>query len=297
VRDVLDALDALLGPHFFRQEEGGPDPRACPTCTDGRLNLKLGKFGAFIGCSNYPDCRYTTPLTVTNGDATANGGLGAGPRELGTDPASGLAVTLRNGPYGTYVQLGEAEEKKKPKRTSLPRDMPPETVDLERALGLLALPRVIGDHPDAGEEILAGIGPYGPYIKHGGTYVSLKEDDVLSIGLNRAVALLADAPRRAAGMVVGTHPKDGKDVTLRSGRYGPYVQHGGLRATLPKDTSGESLSLESALELLAAKAAKGGKKGARKAAKKTSGRKTGARKKSARKKASASKGAPSTSTD
>ena len=246
VRDVLDALDALLGPHFFRQEEGGPDPRACPTCTDGRLNLKLGKFGAFIGCSNYPDCRYTTPLTVTNGDATANGGLGAGPRELGTDPASGLAVTLRNGPYGTYVQLGEAEEKKKPKRTSLPRDMPPETVDLERALGLLALPRVIGDHPDASEEILAGIGPYGPYIKHGGTYVSLKEDDVLSIGLNRAVALLADAPRRAAGRVVGTHPKDGKDVTLRSGRYGPYVQHGGLRATLPKDTSGESLSLESA---------------------------------------------------
>jgi DNA topoisomerase-1 len=167
--------------------------------------------------------------------------------------------------------------------------MPPETVDLERALGLLALPRVIGEHPDAGEPILAGIGPYGPYIKHGGTYVSLKEDDVLSIGLNRAVSLLADAPRRAAGKVVGSHPEDGKDVTVRSGRYGPYVQHGGLRATLPKDTSAESLSLESALQLLTAKAAKGGRKGAKKAAKKTSGRKTGARKKSTAKKSTAKK--------
>ncbi len=298
VRDVLDALDTLLGPHFFRQEEGGPDPRACLTCDDGRLNLKLGKFGAFIGCSNYPDCRYTTPLTVTNGDAAGSAGGGGGPRELGTDPVSGLAVTLRNGPYGNYVQLGEAEENKKPKRTSLPRGMAPDTVDLERALGLLALPRVIGDHPDVGETIVAGIGPYGPYIKHGGTYVSLKEDDVLSIGLNRAVALLADAPRRAAGRVVGTHPGDGKDVTLRSGRYGPYVQHGGLRATLPKDTSDESLTLETALELLAAKAAKGGKKAAPKKSKskKSTSKKTPA-KKSAPKKTPASKGAASSAPD
>ena len=297
VRDVLDALDTLLGPHFFRQEEGGADPRACLTCGDGRLNLKLGKFGAFIGCSNYPDCRYTTPLTVTNGDA-AGGAGGGGPRDLGTDPASGLAVTLRNGPYGTYVQLGEAAEKKKPKRASLPRGMAPDTVDLERALGLLSLPRVIGAHPDAGETIVAGIGPYGPYIKHGGTYVSLKEDDVLSIGLNRAVALLADAPRRAAGKIVGAHPDDGKDVTVRSGRYGPYVQHGGLRATLPKETESESLTLESALELLAAKAAKGGKK----VAKKAGGRKPGAAKKStgkksAGKKAPASKRAASAAAD
>ena len=297
VRDVLDALDTLLGPHFFRREEGGADPRACLTCGDGRLNLKLGKFGAFIGCSNYPDCRYTTPLTVTNGDA-AGGAGGGGPRDLGTDPASGLAVTLRNGPYGTYVQLGEAAEKKKPKRASLPRGMAPDTVDLERALGLLSLPRVIGAHPDAGETIVAGIGPYGPYIKHGGTYVSLKEDDVLSIGLNRAVALLADAPRRAAGKIVGAHPDDGKDVTVRSGRYGPYVQHGGLRATLPKETESESLTLESALELLAAKAAKGGKK----VAKKAGGRKPGAAKKStgkksAGKKAPASKRAASAAAD
>ena len=297
VRDVLDALDSVLGPHFFRREEGAADPRACPTCADGRLSLKLGKFGAFIGCSSYPDCRYTTPLTVTNGDAAANSGAANGPRDLGADPASGLAVTLRNGPYGAYVQLGEAAGKTKPKRASLPRDMAPETVDLERALGLLALPRVIGKHPDAGEPILAGIGPYGPYIKHGGTYVSLKEDDVLSIGLNRAVSLLADAPRRAAGKVLGSHPKDGKDVTMRSGRYGPYVQHGSLRATLPRDASSESLSLESALQLLAAKAAKGSMKGAKKAgARKTAGhRKSGG--KSAGKKARPGKRAASPTAD
>jgi len=302
VRDVLDALDTLLGPHFFRQEEGGADPRACHACTDGRLNLKLGKFGAFIGCTNYPECRYTTPLTVTNGDATGVAG-GGSPRELGTDPTSGLAVTLRNGPYGNYVQLGEAEEKKKPKRTSLPREMLPETIDLEGALGLLALPRIIGEHPDAGDTILAGIGPYGPYIKHGGTYVSLKEDEVLSIGLNRAVTLLADAPRRAAGRIVGTHLDDGKDVTIRSGRYGPYVQHGSLRATLPKDAESESLTLETALELLAAKAAKGGKKvikkaGSRKkAAPKNSKTKKSPAKKSASKKTSASKPAVSPAPD
>ena len=256
VREVLDALNDLLGPHFFG--EGGPEARACSQCDDGQISLKLGKFGAFIGCSNYPECRYTRPLEVAgDGDGA---GVVSGPRVLGTDTESGLEVTLRKGPYGFYVQLGEAVGKTKPKRASLTKAMPPDSVDLQMALNLLALPRDIGPNPETGDMITAGIGRYGPYIRHGDVYVSLKgDDDVLGIGLNRAVVVLAEAPNKAQPKKLGGHPDDGKPVTLRSGRYGPYVQHGSLRANLPKDTSGDDLTIEAAVEILAAKAAKGGK--------------------------------------
>ena len=256
VREVLDALNDLLGPHFFG--EGGTEFRACSQCDDGQLSLKLGKFGAFIGCSNYPDCRYTRPLEVAGDGAAA--GAANGPRVLGTDPESGLEVTLRKGPYGFYVQLGEGEGKTKPKRASLAKGMDPETVDLLKALALLALPRDVGPHPETGDMITAGIGRYGPYIRHGDVYVSVKgEDDVLEIGLNRAVVVLAEAPKKAQPKKLGGHPNDGKPVTLRSGRYGPYVQHGSLRANLPKGASTDGLTMESAVEILAAKAEKGGK--------------------------------------
>lgn len=262
-KEVLDALDELLGPHFFRADGDGTDPRTCPSCADGRLSLKLGRYGAFIGCSNYPDCRFTRKLVVVgNGDAPTETAADAGPRRLGTDPASGLEVTLRKGPYGHYVQLGEAEGKAKPKRASLPRAMAPADMNLERALALLDLPREIGRHPETGEPIVAGLGRFGPYIQHAGSYVSLKgDDDVLTIGLNRAIALIADAPRKKPAKVLGNHPKDGKPVTLKAGRFGPYVQHGSLMATLPKDVDGETLILEKAVEILAAKAARGGKGG------------------------------------
>jgi DNA topoisomerase-1 len=276
VREVLDALDEILGPHFFRGDGSGADPRACPDCDDGRLNLKLGKYGAFIGCSNYPGCRFTKPLTAAGGEAAP---AGNGPRLLGTDPASRLEVSLRQGPYGYYVQLGGAPEKggTPPKRASLPKDADPETIDLERALALLSLPREIGRHPESGETITAGIGRYGPYIKHGGVYISLKGgDDVLGIGLNRAVALIADAPRKEPPKIIGEHPGDGKPVTLRSGRFGPYVQHGSLRATLPKGVDKGAVNLDEAVAILAAKAAKGKAPAKKKPARKKPAAKTSA---------------------
>ena len=284
VSEVLDKLDEVLGPHFFRPGADGSDPRQCPTCADGRLNLKLGKFGAFIGCSNYPDCRFTRPLEVTNGNGGDAEALTAnGPKELGPDPETGEMITLRKGPYGFYVQRGEetveGKKKIKPKRASIPKDMNPADVELAKALGLLSLPRDIGIDDQSGEMITAGIGRFGPFIKVGGTYVSLKgEDDVLSIGLNRAVHLLAGAPRKDPPKTLGEHPKDGKPVTQKTGRWGPYVQHGKLLATLPKDCDADNVTLEYALEILAAKAAKGGKgkkkKPARKAKKKPAAKKS-----------------------
>jgi DNA topoisomerase I len=265
VSAVLDRLDEILGPHFFRDLGDGKDPRKCPTCEDGRLNLKLGKFGAFIGCGNYPECRYTRPLAVNdeNTDAAGNGG---GPKELGPDPVTGLIVTLRQGPYGWYVQLGEPEgegkKKTKPKRSSLPRTLDPADVDLDKGLGLLSLPRDVGEHPETSDMITAAIGRFGPYIKMGGTYVSLKgDDDVLTVGLNRAVHLFADAPRKDPPKELGNHPKDGKPITQRSGRWGPYVKHGKLMATLPKDMDKDTVTLEQAVVLLDAKAGKSGKGG------------------------------------
>ncbi len=254
VRNVLDALNEILGVHFFPENGPGQDPRKCPACDNGQLSLKLGRFGAFIGCSNYPDCRHTRPLVVPEGGEIGGPPTDNTPRELGSDPTSGLVVTLRRGPYGQYVQLGEPEGKKKPKRASLIKEMDPEKVDLQVALGLLSLPRDLGPHPETGEMIQAGLGRFGPYIRLEGTYVSLKDDDVLAIGLNRAVVLLADAPRKAAPKTVGDHPDDGKPITLRVGRYGPYVQHGRTRASLPKDKAEEMPSIEEAVVLLAAKA-------------------------------------------
>lgn len=293
VREVLDALDALLGPHFFQDRGDGKDPRACPTCGDGRLSLKLGKFGAFIGCSNYPECRYTRPLTVAeNGDGEQDDQLAAGPVVLGTDPATGTEVTLRKGPYGLYVQLGEptgeGKAATKPKRASLPRGMTAATVTLDSALGLLALPRDIGPYPETGEMIQAGLGRFGPYLKVGASYVSLKgDDDVLTIGINRAIDLIAAAPKKDPPVELGMHPKKKKPVTVRIGRWGPYVQVGMLRANAPKGTDKDAITLEQAVEWLNAK---DGTKG--KAAKEPVEKKPAAKKAPAKKKAASKKKAP-----
>ena len=272
--EVLDALDSLLGPHFFRDDGTGADPRACPQCGDGRLSLKVGRYGAFAGCSGYPTCRYTRPLIAANGKEPGEAEADNGPRMLGVDGSTGLEVTIRKGPYGNYVQLGVPEGKTKPKRASLTRGMDPASIELDQALALLALPRDVGAHPETGQMITAGIGRYGPYIRLDRTYVSLKDDDVLTIGLNRAVALLADKPKRAAPKDLGKHPKDGKPIELRSGRYGPYVEHGKVRANIPKNQKADDVTLEQAVELLAAKAARAGKKAPKRTTKKAAAAKT-----------------------
>jgi DNA topoisomerase-1 len=262
VAEVIDALDEMLAPHLFPPREDASDPRKCPSCETGRLSLKLGKFGGFIGCTNYPECRYTRQLAPGNG-AAGNGGI----KKLGEDPATGLEVTLRSGRFGPYLQLGEAIEGEKPKRAGLPKGTSPEDVDLERALALLSLPREVGRHPDDGDAIIAGVGRFGPYVQHGKTYANLTAgDDVLSVGLNRAVTLIeekrARGPRKgrfgaAPGRSLGDHPDKGGPIVVKSGRYGPYVSHDGINATLATDMAPETVSLEQAVGLLQARAARG----------------------------------------
>ncbi len=260
VSEVLDALNNLLGRHVFGPGGADGEGRSCPDCGDGKLSLKLGKYGAFVGCSNYPDCRHTRQLS----SSADNGGKAGenGPRVLGQDPDSGLDVTLRSGRFGPYVQLGEGKGKDKPKRASLPKDLMPGNVDLEKALALLSLPRQLGNHPETGKPIIASIGRYGPYLGHDGAYASLaNSDEVFTTGLNRAVTLLAEAATKSRGRqrpealrVVGDHPGDGEPVILMTGRYGPYVTHGKLNATIPKGRDLDGVTLEEALELLASRA-------------------------------------------
>jgi DNA topoisomerase-1 len=252
ISQVLAALDTELGRHFFPDDASGRDPRLCPGCAAGRLSIKLGKFGAFIGCSDYPNCRYTRPLAL-EGEAEE---IAVADTLLGTDPASGLPIFLKKGPYGYYAQLGPDGEHK-PKRVALPRSAKPADIDLDAALRLLALPRELGRHPETGETIVAGIGRFGAYIKHGTTFKSLApDDDVLTIGLNRAVVLLAEpaAERRRGPQLVrelGEHPEGGV-VGLYRGRYGPYVSHDRVFASLPRATDPDTFSLDQAVSLLAA---------------------------------------------
>ena len=271
VTEVLDALNDLLAPHIFPARDDGGDPRQCPNCSIGKLSLKLGKFGAFVGCSNYPECRFTRQMTP-GGDALGDGGT----KILGTDPVSNLEVTLRSGRFGPYVQLGEAVEKEKPKRSGLPKGTELSSVDLAFALGLLALPREVGMHPDTGEPIKAGVGRFGPYVQHEKTFANLETgDDVLTIGLNRAVTLIEEkklkgpSSRRFGadpGRSLGDHPVKGGPIVVKNGRYGPYVAHAGINATLPGDKTPETITLEEAVGLVDARAESGGGSRARRKA-------------------------------
>ncbi|MGK9164647.1 type I DNA topoisomerase [Inquilinus limosus] len=295
IGDVIAALDVALSDHLFPPKGDGTDPRLCPSCAKGRLGLKLGRTGAFVGCSNYPECRYTRPLGAP---AEENGGEEqAFPRHLGEDPETGLPVSIRKGPYGIYAQLGpkdEAEKGAKPKRASLTKSQDPMAMTLEEALALLSLPREIGRHPDTGEPIVAGIGRFGPYLKHGERYKNLPPDeDVLKIGMNRAVDLLAADNGRAARASaeplreVGPHPEGGEPIRIFAGRYGPYVRHGKVMASLPKGVEPEAVTVDQAVGWLAVKAAKSPAKGgrgrspAKSAAKKAPAKKTARRGKAA----------------
>ena len=256
IAEVIDTLDEALGPHFFPIDPGnaGKDPRRCPLCGRGRLGLRLGKSGGFIGCSNYPECRFTRPLALP-GEGDAEGELAQGAKVLGTDPESGQPVSLRKGPYGTYVQLGEGNGEQKPKRSSLPKGVDAATLSLERALQLLSLPREVGVDPETGETIHAAIGRFGPYLRAGNVFANLKgDDDLFTVGLNRAATLIAEAREKRAANTreLGNHPKGG-EVLARKGRFGPYVQWRKVMANLPRGTGLDDVTLEMALPLLEAK--------------------------------------------
>ena len=262
VAEVLDALDDMLGPHIYAPREDGGDPRQCPSCGSGRLNLKAGKFGAFVGCSNYPECRYTRPLAADS-EASAD-------RLLGQDPQSGRDVIVKAGRFGPYIQLGEQKDYadgEKPKRAGIPKNISPSDVDLGLALKLLSLPRVIGPHPETGKPITAGLGRFGPFVRHENTYASLEAgDEVFDIGLNRAVTLIAEkiakGPRGRRfgadpGRPLGDHPTLGV-VAVKNGRYGAYVTAGGVNATIPSDKTPDNITLPEAIALIDERAAKGG---------------------------------------
>ncbi len=283
ISEVLTAIDDALAPHLYPPRTDGGDPRECPLCHKGQLHLKTARSGgAFIGCGNYPECRYTRPLGGPDAEVV-------GDTVLGTD--GGDEISLKNGRFGPYVQRGEAtEELPKPPRASIPKGWEVASVDLERALALLALPREIGPHPEDGVAVEAGIGRYGPYVKHGAKYANLPDvDEVFTIGMNRAVEVLASKPTRGRAAAaaplaeLGEHPEGGP-VQVMNGRYGPYVKWAKINATLPRDLEPAAVTMERALELIAAKAAKGGKKTAKKpAAKKETAKKETAKKPAAKK--------------
>ena len=266
ITEVLDKLDDALAPQLYPPREDGSDPRQCPLCGEGSLHLKTSRTGGFVGCSRYPDCRYTRPI---GGDADAQ----AGDRVLGYD--EGEPVTLRSGRFGPYVQKGEVtEDNKKPPRASLPKGWAADEMDLDKALTLLSLPREIGPHPEDGNMISSNFGRFGPYVMHQAegaakpTYANLRDpNDVFEIGMNRAVELLAEKRARGGGRAaakplkeLGEHPENGGAVNVMEGRYGPYVKWEKVNATIPKETPPEDVTMEMAVGLIAERAGKGGKK-------------------------------------
>src|SRR3954468_1249028 len=256
--EITAALDDFLAPWLFPDKGDGSDPRLCPACGEGRLGLRGGRFGAFVACSNYPDCKFTRRL-----GQTGEGQEDSGPQVMGQDPETGQDVTLRSGRFGPYFQMGEGKEAK---RASLPKDVPGAEADLAVALRLLSLPRTIGDHPETGKPIVASIGRYGPYLAHDGKYAKLASTaEVFEIGMNAAVAKLADAAggggRRAGSReplkILGAHPRTEAEIRLMEGRFGPYVTDGTTNATLPKSLAPDQLTLEEAAQLLDERPAKG----------------------------------------
>jgi len=272
--EITAEIDDFLSPWLFPDKGDGTDPRLCPACGEGRLGLRGGRFGAFVACSNYPDCKFTRRFGADSGEEDA------GPQILGEDAETGQPVSLRAGRFGPYVQLGDGKEAK---RSSLPKDMPSDSLDLEMALKLLALPRTVGNHPESGKPITASLGRYGPYLAHDGKYAKLASTaEIFEIGMNAAVARLADAAAgggRARGSreplrVMGAHPTSGAEIKLMEGRYGPYVTDGVTNATLSRTAAPDALTLEEAVQLIDARAAKGpAKKKGRRAPAKSSARK------------------------
>jgi DNA topoisomerase-1 len=294
--EVTAALDKFLEPYLFPAKADGGDPRLCPNCGEGQLALRGGKFGAFVACSNYPECKFTRRF----GQPGSEGDSGdTGPEAMGQDPETGAEVTKRSGRFGPYVQLGEGKDAK---RASIPKDVPGEEFGLEWALKLLSLPRTVGTHPESGNPITASIGRYGPYLAHDGKYARLTSTaEVFETGMNAAVVKLAEAaagggrPQRGSReplKVLGKHPRTEAEIKLMEGRFGPYVTDGETNATLPKSIVQDQLTLEEAAQLIDARAAAApAKKGKKPAPKKKAPAKKPAAKKAPAKKAAVKKAA------
>ncbi|MFT4057209.1 MAG: type I DNA topoisomerase [Novosphingobium sp.] len=283
--EVTEALDEFLSDYLFPPKADGTDPRVCPKCGEGRLSLRGGRYGAFVACSNYPECKFTRKFAQPGG--SADGGDDEG---LGKDPETGMEIMRRTGRFGPYIQLGEGKEAK---RASIPKDI--DELTLEWGIKLLSLPRTVGPHPETGKDITASIGRYGPYLAHDGKYARLRSTaEVFDTGMNAAVSMLADAANRGGAAsrtkaeplkVLGAHPTSGGEIKVMAGRYGPYVTDGTTNATLPRDQKPEDLTAEQAIVLIDEKAAKGPAKGKKKApAKKAAPKKAAAPKKTAAKK-------------
>ena len=303
ITEVLEKINEVLEPHLFPPLEDGGDPRLCPNCGEGRLSMRTARSGgAFIGCSKYPECRYTRPFGPPNPEAEASA-IPPDGKLLGTD--AGDDIRVFKGRFGPYVQRGDVtEENKKPPRQSIPKDWPPEELDLERALMLLSLPREIGPHPEDGIMVWSNIGRYGPYLKHapstsdrGGTNANLEGiDEVFTVGMNRAVQLLAEkvASRGSRGQAakplreLGEHPEAGGPVNVMKGKYGPYVKWEKINATIPDTVDPEDLTMAQAVTLIDERAEKSGKKKPA-AKKKAPAKKKPAAKKAAPKKPAAKK--------
>ena len=249
-REIIDVIDNAIGPHFF-PPDGSDDKRKCPTCDNGRLGLKVGKFGGFVGCSNYPECKYTTQFSQIS--ESRNGKL-IGPKEIGMYPETNEMITLRKGPYGFYMQVGEGNKEKKPKRVSIPKNFEPEEIGLNTAIQLLGLPRRLGKNPENDKVISVGIGMYGPYILHNQQYRALeKTDNILDINLERALELLKKPKAQFGNPILktlGSHPDENKDITVHEGKFGPYVKCGKIMASLMGDQSIENIELGGAIELI-----------------------------------------------
>ena len=290
--EVTAELDKFLAPALFPEKEDGSDPRQCPLCAEGRLSLRGGRFGAFIACSNYPECKFTRKFGQPGGE----GGADTGPQSLGKHPDTGQDMVRKSGRFGPYIEMGDGKEAK---RASIPKDLPDGELTSDWAVKLLSLPRTVGDHPETGAPIVANLGRYGPYLVHEGKYARLTSTaEIFETGMNAAVAKLADAankgPRtrgaaQAPLKVMGAHPRTELEIRLMEGRYGAYVTDGTTNATIPKTVDKDALTLEEAAQLIDARAASAPtKKGAKKKAapkKAAAAKKPAAKKKAPAKKA------------
>ena len=258
ITEVIDKLDHQLEDHFFKPNEKNSNPRKCPTCDGGRLGLKLAKTGPFIGCSNYPDCKYATQLTSNLNSDNQNGTGISLPKELGIDPKTNKTIIIKQGPYGIYIEM-EDKEGEKPRRASVPKNMPLEQLNLEKASQLLSLPREVGKYPKSNETIIANNGRFGPYLKVGDYFISLKEDDVYTVGENRAIDLIEQHFQKIEKQTIGSH--DNKELSVsKRGRIGYFLKNGTTSIRVPNEIDAKTISLEKAIELIEIKKEKDLKK-------------------------------------
>ncbi|MFL2885431.1 MAG: type I DNA topoisomerase [Candidatus Pelagibacterales bacterium] len=274
ITNILDNLNESLKSHIFKTEEStNKITRVCPTGCGGELSLKVSRFGAFVGCTNYPDCKFTRPISHKKVKEVFDDII------LGIDEATSKEIKLLNGRFGPYIQLGNIEGKEKPKRATIPKDISPKEIDLEKAKLLLSLPRKIGDHPETGNEIFVNYGRYGGYLTCDNKNASLEDSsEVFDIGINRAVTLLANAkPGRLKSSselkTLGDHPTDGKPIKVMKGKFGPYVKYKTINATIPDSFDPETIELDEAIELIDKKMDKKPKKKKKKSIKKTASKK------------------------